>query len=56
MCDIRVVEALIESARTRHPVDLAPYTRVRRPSMSQADHEPPVKQPKTVHAPSPSVK
>jgi predicted dehydrogenase len=55
-CDIRVVEAIIESARSKRPVELAPYTRSRRPSMSQVDHEPPIKKPKTVHAPSPSVK
>jgi predicted dehydrogenase len=55
-CDIRVVEALLESARSQRPINLAPYTRTRRPSLSQVDHEPPIKQPKTVHAPSPSVK
>ena len=55
-CDIRVVEAIIESARSKRPVELAPYTRGRRPSPSQVDHEPPIKKPKTVHAPSPSVK
>jgi predicted dehydrogenase len=55
-CDVRVVEAIIDSARSRRPVELAPYTRSRRPSISQLDHEPPIKKPKTVNAPSPSVK
>jgi predicted dehydrogenase len=55
-CDIRVVEAILESAREGRPVILAPYERKRRPSLAQADHARPVKKPKTVHAPSPSVK
>lgn len=55
-CDVRVVEAILESARNKRPVELAPYTRRRRPSPSQVDHEPPIKKPPVVHAPSPSVK
>ena len=55
-CDIRVVEAILESARDGRPVILAPYERKRRPTVDQADHARPVKKPKTVHAPSPSVK
>jgi len=55
-CDVRVVEAILESAREGRPVMLAPYERRRRPSLDQADHARPVKKPKTVHAPSPSVK
>ena len=55
-CDVRVVEALLASAREARPVVLAPYERRRRPSIEQADHARPVKKPKTVHAPSPSVK
>lgn len=55
-CDVRVVEAMLESARSKRPVELAPYTRRRRPSPSQLDHEPPIKKPELVNAPSPSVK
>ena len=55
-CDIRVVEAILESAREGRAVMLAPYEKKRRPEMDQADHARPVKKPKTVHAPSPSVK
>ena len=55
-CDMRVVEAILESARTGQPVLLAPYERTKRPNLEQADHERPVKKPKTVHAPSPSVR
>jgi predicted dehydrogenase len=55
-CDVRVVEALLQSARTRQPVELPPYARHRRPSPLQSDHEPPVSKPKTVHAPEPSLR
>jgi predicted dehydrogenase len=55
-CDVRVVEAILESARTRGPVSLEPYVRSRRPWLGQADHERPVKKPPTVRAPSPSEK
>lgn len=55
-CDVRVVEAILKSAREELPVMLAPYDRNRRPSIEQADHARPVKKPKTVNAPSPSVK
>ena len=55
-CDVRVVEAILESAREGRPVALASYDRSRRPTIEQADHAPPVKKPKTVNAPSPSVK
>jgi len=56
LCDVRVVEAILASARTGRTVDLEPYARRRRPSPSQADHAPPVKKPETVNAPSPSLK
>jgi predicted dehydrogenase len=55
-CDVRVAEAILESARQQRPIPLEPYARSRKPSLAQADHERPVKKPKTVHAPSPSVK
>jgi predicted dehydrogenase len=56
LCDVRVVEAILESARQDRSVPLPPYERRRRPSRDQADHVRPVKKPKTVNAPSPSVK
>jgi predicted dehydrogenase len=55
-CDVRVAEAILESARTQRPVMLEPYARRQQPSLAQADHEPPVKKPEPVRAPSPSVK
>jgi predicted dehydrogenase len=56
LCDVRVIEAALESARTRRPVELAPYQRGRRPSSSQEAHEPPVSEQKPVNAPSPSLR
>jgi glucose-fructose oxidoreductase len=53
-CDIRVAEAILESARTRRPIALPPYARRRRPVLAQADREPSVKKASPVHAPSPS--
>jgi predicted dehydrogenase len=55
-CDVRVVEAILESARNGQPVLLSPYERTKRPTLEQADHARPVRKPKTVHAPSPSVR
>ncbi len=53
-CDVRVVEAILESARTGRPVELPPYVRRRRPSPLQADHARPITKPEPVHAPDPS--
>jgi len=55
-CDVRVVEAILESARSQRPVALEPYVRRQKPSLAQADHERPVKKPELIRAPSPSVK
>jgi len=55
-CDVRVAEAILESARTQRPISLPPYARRRRPTLAQADRAPPVKKPSPVHAPSPSEK
>ena len=46
----------LQSAREQRPIELEPYARGRKPTLAQADHERPVKKPKTVNAPSPSVK
>lgn len=55
-CDVRVVEAILESARSGKPVSLPPHQRKRRPALAQGDHAPPIKKPKTIDAPSPSLK
>jgi predicted dehydrogenase len=55
-CDVRVVEAILESTKTGRAVNLPHYERSRRPSIEQADHARPIKKPDVVKAPSPSVK
>lgn len=55
LADVRVMEAIRESARTGRLVTLAPFEREKRPDLSQQIKKPPVKgKPRTVHAPSPS--
>jgi predicted dehydrogenase len=56
ICDIRVIEAAIQSAKTRVPVSLPFYQRARRPSKAQEIHRPPLDKPETVNAPGPSVR
>ncbi|MGC4088946.1 MAG: Gfo/Idh/MocA family oxidoreductase [Polyangiaceae bacterium] len=55
-CDVRVVEAILSSARSGKPVTLAPYQRSQRPSPDQEMKKPAVKKPETVNAPGPSVR
>lgn len=55
-CDIRVVEAILASARARRPVDLPPYQRTRRPTPNQAEHVRKVGKQHPVNAPGPSLK
>jgi len=54
--DLRVVEAILQSAATALPVKLEPRKRIRRPSLAQQSHQRAVGKQETVHAPSPSVK
>ena len=55
LADVRIMQAIDESARTGKPVRLAPFQRGARPDLAQQIRKPPVrKMPKTVHAPSPS--
>ena len=56
LCDIRVVEALLSSARSRQPVTLPPYERRDRPDRDQRIRKPPISKPDTVNAPGPSVR
>ena len=53
-CDLRVIEAILESAQSGKPVPLAPRDRARRPSLDQQQKKPPVGKQKPVNAPSPS--
>lgn len=55
LADVRVVTALLQSARERRPVTLPPFERRRRPDIGQEIHKAPVAKQETVHAPSPST-
>jgi glucose-fructose oxidoreductase len=50
--DVRVVEAIRESARTKRAVELAPFVKRTRPSLRQERRAPPVKKPEMVEAQS----
>jgi predicted dehydrogenase len=50
LCDVRVVEALLESARSGRAVDLPAFVRRERPSLAQAIHQPPPRAPEPVDA------
>jgi predicted dehydrogenase len=54
IADLRVIEAAFESARAGQTVRLPYFDRSERPSLRQSMQMPPVKEPKPVHAPSPS--
>jgi predicted dehydrogenase len=55
MSDVRVLAALMESARTGVTVGLEAWERRTGPNPNQLIKKPPVKKPRTVHAPSPSL-
>ena len=54
LADIRVVRAILESARTGRVVRLDEFERHRRPTMALETQRPPVSKPRLVHATSPS--
>jgi predicted dehydrogenase len=54
LADVRIMEALVQSAKSGHAVKLAPFTRDDRPSLRQAIKKPPIRKPPTLRAPSPS--
>jgi hypothetical protein len=56
IADLRVVEAILQSAGTGKPIPLEPRQRRRRPTLEQEQKKPAVKKPETVNAPSPSLK
>ena len=53
LADVRVIRALLRSARTGRPVRLGRFNRSRRP-LPQEIERPPVRKPRLVHAQSPS--
>lgn len=55
-CDVRVLEAILESSRTHRAVELAPYERLRRPTASLVDVRAPVARPNSVDAPGPAAR
>jgi glucose-fructose oxidoreductase len=54
LADVRVIHALLESARTGRVVKLDEFERHRRPTMALETKRPPVSRPRLVHAASPS--
>lgn len=54
LADVRIMQALQESARTGRVVSLSPFSRGERPDPSQLIVRPAVEQQETVHAPSPT--
>jgi predicted dehydrogenase len=54
LCDVRVLEAIYESARTGKPTKLPPYTRTRRPGPELEITRPPVTKPRLVQTASPA--
>lgn len=54
--DVRIIQALYESASSGKPVDLPPYTDAKYPSRAQEIRRPPVREPKLVKARPPFVR
>jgi glucose-fructose oxidoreductase len=54
LADVRIIRALLRSARSGRPVRLGPFTRARRPRLAQEIRRPPVRKPRLVRAESPS--
>jgi predicted dehydrogenase len=54
LADVRVLQAIAESASSSRPIQLEPFTRSDRPGRELETRKPPVEKPETVNAPSPS--
>ena len=54
LADVRIIRALLRSARSGRAVRLGPFTRRRRPALAQQTFRPPVRKPRLVRAQSPS--
>lgn len=54
LADVRVLEAIAAAARAERPVRLPRFEPPRRPDLDLESHMPPVEQPETVEAPSPT--
>jgi hypothetical protein len=53
LADVRIIEAIYESAMTGRSIELEPFYKGQRPSMAQEGERPPVKEREPVHAESP---
>jgi predicted dehydrogenase len=53
LADVRVIEALLESARAHRPIRIAPVTQAALPDERQELRAPPVEEPEPVHAQAP---
>lgn len=56
LADVRIIEALYESARTGRSIILKEFYKTPRPTMKQEDHLPPVDKPTLIHAQNPHPK
>ncbi|MCY1013248.1 Gfo/Idh/MocA family oxidoreductase [Nannocystis pusilla] len=56
LADIRVVEAILQSARSGRAVQLPPWSRAQRPDAGQEQRKPPVDPPEPIRAPSPTIR
>lgn len=54
LADVRVLAAMARSAKSGQPVKLGEFVRTTRPELAQSMKKPPVREQKTVHAPSPN--
>jgi len=54
LADVRIIEALYESARSGQPIELEPFQRRQRPTRDQEIKRRPVRKPELVHAERPS--
>jgi predicted dehydrogenase len=55
LADVRVIEALLRSAREGRPIKLQPVANHERPPREEDIHKPPVSEPKLVHAEAPGI-
>jgi glucose-fructose oxidoreductase len=55
LADVRVIEALLRSAREGRPIKLEPIAKQERPSRGQEIHRPPASEPNLVHAEAPGI-
>lgn len=50
LADVRIIEALYESAKRKKAISLDEFQKIKRPTIEQEDHQPAVDQPLLIHA------